>query len=122
MRFKRAKAVGSAAALAVIAAAGSVTTVHATEDGASPADGSVGEKAGAPEKIDSRVVDKDDSHIRIELKDKRQVSLTYAKDKGLVERHRPAEGATGRRRRRSIRRRPSPARALTPGRTATRSL
>ncbi|MGY1434599.1 hypothetical protein [Streptomyces reniochalinae] len=94
MGFKRAKVIGGAAVLAVIAAAGSVTTVYATEDGASPADGSVGEKAGTPEKIDSHVVDKDDSHIRIELKDKRQVSLTYAKDKGLVERHRPAEGGT----------------------------
>jgi len=90
---KRARVIGGAAVLAVVAAAGCVTTVYATTDDAGgTAHGPAGAKAGTPEKIDSRVVDKGDSHIRIELKDKRQVSLSYVKKKGLVERHKPAKG------------------------------
>ena len=44
------------------------------------------------EKPDSRVVEKDEGHIVIELSDKRQVSLEYAEGKGLVEQHNSSDG------------------------------
>jgi hypothetical protein len=73
----------------VIATTGYMTTVYATETPS--AEG--GERAGGePEKIDSRVVSESEDHMVIELKDRRRVSLEYVRKKGLVERHRPAEG------------------------------
>lgn len=85
MSSKRARGLAGAAVLAVVATAGYMTTVYATEFPSL-------EALGEPEKIDSRVVSESEDHTVIELKDKRRVSLQYVQKKGLVERHKAAGG------------------------------